>query len=685
MLSMGKISKRTLFSILTGLALLSCRHDVADLLFDKKIEAPVIPVVTGVTSSNADGTYSTGSPVLIQVVFNTTVIVTGTPQLIIQTGNPATTTLNYTSGSGSSTLTFTYTVANLNSSADLDYDSASAMSLNGGTILGTTGIVAVLTLAVPGAAGSLGANKNLKIDTTVPAPIITGVTSSGTANGTHGVGSVIVIEVTFNTAVNVTGTPQLILSTGNPVTTTINYNTAAPSNILTFTYTVISGNNSLDLDYASTTALQLNGGTIVSTGGTNPAAILTLASPGASGSLGNSKNIVIDAIGPTISGVSASNSDATYGPGSVITIQITFSKTINTTGTGPAQLSLSTGSPATTVVNCPNVSGVTVLNCSYTVASGNVSADLAYASSTALALNGAIIRDNFGNDATLTLPNVGASGSLDDNKNIAIDGIAPTVTSITSSTANDVYTVGQVISIQVVFSESVTIVGPPSLSISTGTPAATSAVYASGSPGTTLNFNYTVGNNNTSADLDYSGVNALAVGTSIQDAYGNNAVLTLPAPGAANSLGANKDIKIDTSQPTVVNVTSAATGNRANSTVNIEVVFSKAVVVTGGPPTLDLKNYAYVLAACTGGNGTAGAWSAAYNSGSGTKNLIFTIAFGSPFLVGDCTNRLDYKATNSLATGGGTIQDLSGINATLTLPTPGSAGSLGMNTNIQVN
>jgi len=51
----------------------------------------------------------------------------------------------------------------------------------------------------------------------------------------------------------------------------------------------------------------------------------------------------------------------------------------------------------------------------------------------------------------------------------------------------------------------------------------------------------------TSADLDYVATNSLALNSgTITDSAGNNATLTLPTPGAANSLGANKAIVIDT-------------------------------------------------------------------------------------------------------------------------------------------
>jgi hypothetical protein len=76
---------------------------------------------------------------------------------------------SYSGGSGSSTLVFTYVVAAGQNSSHLDYASAGALTLNGGTISDANSNPAVLTLPAPGAAGSLGANKYLVIDTVSPA------------------------------------------------------------------------------------------------------------------------------------------------------------------------------------------------------------------------------------------------------------------------------------------------------------------------------------------------------------------------------------------------------------------------------------------------------------------------------------------------------------------------------------
>ena len=76
--------------------------------------------------------------------------------------------------------------------------------------------------------------------------------------------------------------------------------------------------------------------------------------------------------------------------------------------------------------------------------------------------------------------------------------------------------------------------------------------YTSGSGGTTLTFEYTVAEGDTSADLDYAATTSLALnGGAITDAAGNAAILTLPDPGATGSLGASKSLVIDTTPPEV--------------------------------------------------------------------------------------------------------------------------------------
>jgi hypothetical protein len=146
---------------------------------------PAAPTVTNVTSSIANGSYTVGAIIPVTATFSGAVTVTGTPRLTLETG-ATDAVVNYSSGSGTTTLTFQYVVNGGHTSADLDYTSTSALSLNGGTIKDAAGSNAILTLASPGAANSLGANKDIVIDTTVPsAPTSVSYSPNPNTMGTH--------------------------------------------------------------------------------------------------------------------------------------------------------------------------------------------------------------------------------------------------------------------------------------------------------------------------------------------------------------------------------------------------------------------------------------------------------------------------------------------------------------------
>ena len=237
------------------------------------------PTVTGVSSTTAAGSYKAGASISIQVAFSEAVFVTGTPSLALDSGASAEAT--YVSGSGTNTLTFTYVVSSGDTSADLDYDSVSSLT---GTIKDAAANAADRTLPTPGAAGSLGANEALVIDTS--APTVDHVNST-TADGTYNAGASISIRVVFSEAVVVTGTPSLALNSGASAEAT--YVSGSGTDTLTFTYVVSSGDASTDLDYDLAASLV---GTIKDAA-TN-AAVLTLPDPGAAGSLGANADLVID-------------------------------------------------------------------------------------------------------------------------------------------------------------------------------------------------------------------------------------------------------------------------------------------------------------------------------------------------------------------------------------------------------
>jgi len=122
--------------------------------------------VVNVTSTEADGTYTTGQVIPITIQFEDNITVTGTPQIQLETG-ATDQQAPYSSGSGSTTITLNYTVQSGDTSLDLDYVATTSLTLNGGTIIDINSLSATLTLPVPGATGSLGANKAIIISAAV--------------------------------------------------------------------------------------------------------------------------------------------------------------------------------------------------------------------------------------------------------------------------------------------------------------------------------------------------------------------------------------------------------------------------------------------------------------------------------------------------------------------------------------
>ena len=170
------------------------------------------------------------------------------------------------------------------------------------------------------------------------------------------------------------------------------------------------------------------------------------------------------------------------------------------------------------------------------------------------------------------------SGSPQSTTVTISDVTAPTVTSVSSSTPNGSYNSGDEISIQITFSENVTVTNTPQLVLETGDTNRT-INYVSGSGTNQLTFTYTVQAGDTSADLDYVGTNSLT-GT-IKDAALNVATLTLPSPGATNSLGANKAIVIDLTAPSAPSSLSLASGSDAGLSNSDLITKNTSLVVTG--------------------------------------------------------------------------------------------------------
>ena len=265
----------------------------------------------------------------------------------------------------------------------------------------------------------------------------------------------------------------------------------------------------------------------------------TAGNPASSAAL----SFTVDTDAPATTAV-AVPANGTYYTGDRLDFTVVFDEavTVDTTG-GTPRIAMVVGA-TTRYASYVSGSGTSALTFRYTVVNGD--ADANGITVNALSLNGASLRDAAGNDASTILNSVGSTAGVN------VDGSLPSITGVGASTADGSYGAGQTVTITVQFSGNVTVDttnGTPTLALDGGG----SATYTGGSGGTTLTFSYIVGAGQNSADLDYISSAALALnGATITDAGGShqNAVVVLATPGTAGSLGANKNLVIDTTAPT---------------------------------------------------------------------------------------------------------------------------------------
>jgi uncharacterized repeat protein (TIGR02059 family)/uncharacterized repeat protein (TIGR01451 family) len=282
---------------------------------------------------------------------------------------------------------------------------------------------------------------------------------------------------------------------------------------------------------------------------------------------------------PSIVGITTAPLAATYKVGDVIDIEVTFSEAVFVTGS--PRLKLETGATDRTA-DYFGGTGDATLTFRYTVQAGDAAADLDYAGPYAFDLNEGSIRDDTVFDAILTLPEPGSDGLTGSAGAVVVDGVAPRVTGLTASTPDGTYGPGTVITILVNFSEAVTVDaggGTPTLTLATGGPGR-AVNYLNGSGTASLAFAYTVQEGDSAADLDAIGKGALAAnGATIRDSAGNDALLTLPPPGGADSLSANTNLAVDGVDPEVVSILRQAPSSDPTNadSLTFRVTFDEAV------------------------------------------------------------------------------------------------------------
>jgi hypothetical protein len=467
--------------------------------------------------------------------------------------------------------------------------SGTTLSWNGVTLSGSN----TLQLKVVDAAGNEGSvlARAYTLDTSTPAapgmPVLSVASDTGLSN---------VDGITSDNTPTITGTAEI----GSTVTL---YDGA------TLLGTVIAGAGGWTY---TTNALGEGGHTITATA-TDAAGNVSAASAGLA--------ITIDSVAPTVTSVSVP-ANGTYYNGGALDFTVNFDEAVTVDiGSGRPRIAIVVGA-TTRYADYVSGSGSSALVFRYIVPNGDLDSNGITVG--ALSLNGGSLQDRAGNDAATNLNGAGSTAG------VYVDGTLPSITSVNASTADGAYGSGQTITITVDFSSAVVVdvgSGSPTLALDGGG----SATYIGGSGTNTLIFTYTIGAGQNSADLDYSSTSALALnGATITDAGGSHlaASLTLATPGTAGSLGANRDIDVDTTAPT--NTVSGAAFSADTGTSSSDFITKTAVQTISGTLAFNLAagenvyvsfgNDVWILATASVGSNT---WSLAGQtlSGSGTLKV----------------------------------------------------------------
>ena len=446
-------------------------------------------------------------------------------------------------------------------------------------------------------------------------PAVSGVGLHGApaSGGTFRLAEAITVRVTFDQAVDVTGSPQLALTIGS-ATRQASFDRQTGGTSLWFVYFVQSADSDTNGFDVGASALGLNGGTIKAAGRTTNATLGLgrHALTGANTYQVNGSLVTAPTVNQVL--ISGTPPNNTYGLTETIWVGITFDRAVAVTGT--PQLALTIGA-ATRQANYVSGANVGYLWFRYVVQPSDSDTDGISIAATALALNGGTIRIRGGTtNATLGL----GSQAIANSASHKVDGsqqTAPRVSAAligSSPASGDTYGLVEAIWVRITFDRPVDVAGTPRLALAIGT-ATRQADYHSGSATRHLWFRYIVEPSDSDTDGISVGSGALALNGGTIRIRGGTANATLGLGGAAIANSANH--KVDGSSEIAPTVSGVSIGGAPASgdtyglgePIWVQVTFIRPVDVTGSPQL-----------ALTIGSSTR---QARYHSGNGSSTLSF--------------------------------------------------------------
>ena len=360
------------------------------------------PTVSHLTS--VDETYTATEVVPVTINFSETMLVTGTPQLTLETGSEVTDqVVDYTSGSNSNALLFNYTVLNNHINLDLDVKSRTSLALNGGTITDLAKNDLDLSgnaLPADGSGNQLDERQAVVVDGDAPASaVLTSVTPTGgtiTAGkwNTTNTGVAIVVPLVTTDASLDDGKVD-ILATENAANNMLDVVT----NLTITTAERQAGSKTINLSEAEMEGIAnyADGKTINFTAKTYDKAGNNTTGPA------TYKNLVVDISDPYVEQIKGAN--GTYRLGETITLTLDFSEAITLSGGDPTLTLNTTETHWSFTGSADAVATETAVSdddmtLTFDVAETHVSGDLNHKSTTSLTLPaGVTIVDANGNNA----------------------------------------------------------------------------------------------------------------------------------------------------------------------------------------------------------------------------------------------------------------------------------------------
>ncbi len=410
-------------------------------------------------------------------------------------------------------------------------------------------------------------------------------------------GDEVVVKLSFDEAIKVTGQPTLKLDIGGVMRQALYDHTDGRAVYFKYTLTrddnapagIAIPANALGLP-ASASITDLAGNVA------NPVALAAVA-PDAQYLVDNIAPRMVEAVvSAALPGGAVATGNA-YTVGAKVMVAVRFDDVVKLSAGAQPTLTLDLGGTSRPATYLNMGADEKTLNFSYTIAAGDNAGAGVVVPAHALQLKGATLTDVSGNPAQVDNPNAFAA-----NSNVIVDTLGPTVTDIHISnadrnSASGLYHTGDRITVTVTFSEPLAALAlaPDAvlrLSLQVGGSDRKADFVSQSADRKTLSFIYPISTTDRNGDITIP-ADALQLlgGATLTDVAGNNVAASASNNVISAAVGANPAFKVDNEAPVITDITSTKPNGTYNvdDIIEIRATSSKALQV-GAQVTITLDN-----------------------------------------------------------------------------------------------